>query len=84
MRLQCEFYHVSRFQWDCNLPTFRYGSDTGKGADWHPTRAFHMLRGEAIAWLYGLVLFETVHMVEKALKTTSADKLRTGEWCFSC
>lgn len=38
-----------------------------------------MLRGEAIAWLYSLVLFETVHMVENALKTSSADALRNGE-----
>jgi hypothetical protein len=41
-----------------------------------------MLRGEAIAWLYGLVLFETVHMVERDLQRSSAEKLHTGE--FSC
>ncbi len=53
----------------------RYGSDNQKGADWHPTRAFHMLRGEAIAWLYGLILLDTLHMVEGALAARSAADL---------
>jgi hypothetical protein len=38
-----------------------------------------MLRGEAIAWLYGLILFETVRMVEQDLKGSSVDKLHTGK-----
>jgi hypothetical protein len=44
-----------------------YGSDNGKGANWHPTRAFHMLRGEAIAWLYTLALLDGIYELEEAL-----------------
>ncbi|RYG59418.1 hypothetical protein EON64_20250, partial [archaeon] len=44
-----------------------YGQPSGKGAGWHPTRAFHMLRGEALAWLYGLVLFDAVFMLQQDL-----------------
>ena len=29
-----------------------YGKEDGHGANWHPPRAFHMLRGEFIAYLY--------------------------------
>lgn len=42
-----------------------YGSDTGKGANWHPTRAFHLLRGEAISWLYGLAILEALLTVQQ-------------------
>eukprot|EP01035_Chromulina_nebulosa_P021157 gene21157-27412_t len=44
-----------------------YGSDNGNGANWHPTRAFHMLRGEAITWLYTLALLDGIYMVESDL-----------------
>jgi len=44
-----------------------YGSDSGGGANWHPTRAFHMLRGEAIVWLYTLALLDgIIEMQSKA------------------
>lgn len=56
----------------------RYGSDNGKGANWHPTRAFHMLRGEAIAWIFSLVMLETVQMVESGLKVKSQADLLKG------
>eukprot|EP01032_Pedospumella_encystans_P008276 gene8276-9842_t len=59
-----------------------YGSDNQKGANWHPTRAFHMLRGEAIAWIFGLVLSETVQMVENDLRTKSKDNLLTEYTSF--
>ncbi|NCY08186.1 MAG: hypothetical protein EBX30_13465, partial [Betaproteobacteria bacterium] len=49
-----------------------YGSDNGKGANWHPTRAFHMMRGEMIAWLWGLAMLDAVYTVEGALGTGSA------------
>ena len=35
-----------------------FGKEDHTGANWHPTRAFHMLRGEAIAWLYTLALLD--------------------------
>eukprot|EP01039_Chlorochromonas_danica_P000001 gene1-1_t len=44
-----------------------FGQPSGRGAGWHPPRAFHMLRGEAIAWLYSLILFESIFMVEQDL-----------------
>lgn len=63
----------------------RYGSDSGQGANWHPTRAFHMLRGEAIAWIMGLVLLETVREVEEQLSGRTPEALRQGRstcrWC---
>ena len=42
-----------------------YGS--GKGARWHPTRGFHLLRGEFIAWLHGLAMLDAIYMVKKEL-----------------
>lgn len=57
-----------------------YGSDSGKGANWHPTRAFHMLRGEAIAWLHSLILLECTYILEKDLtsgETSSSALLET-------
>jgi len=44
-----------------------YGNEGGRGANWHPTRAFHMLRGEAITWLYTLALLDSINMVENDL-----------------
>lgn len=44
-----------------------YGQEKGNGAAWHPPRAFHMLRGEVIAWIYSLVLFESLSMIEQDL-----------------
>mmetsp|Transcript_1648 Transcript_1648/g.2635 ORF Transcript_1648/g.2635 Transcript_1648/m.2635 type:complete len:589 (+) Transcript_1648:1216-2982(+) len=44
-----------------------YGSGKN-GAKWHPSRAFHLLRGEAIAWLYTMILLDSVYMLETALK----------------
>jgi hypothetical protein len=61
-----------------------YGSDNQQGANWHPTRAFHMLRGEAIAWIFGLVMLETVREVEEVLlQGKSEDSLRKGECCVA-
>jgi hypothetical protein len=48
---------------------------TGRGAAHHPTRAFHMLRGEAIAWLYAMALLDAIFMLEKDLKTTKPGAL---------
>lgn len=53
-----------------------YGSDNGKGANWHPTRAFHLLRGEFIAWLYALTIIDAIYLVEDGLKSKSADTLK--------
>ncbi|KAJ1408060.1 hypothetical protein B484DRAFT_201056 [Ochromonadaceae sp. CCMP2298] len=53
-----------------------YGSDNKQGANWHPTRAFHMLRGESIAWIFALVLLEAVEALETALPGRSRESLR--------
>jgi hypothetical protein len=53
----------------------RYGSENGRGAAWHPPRAFHLLRGEAIAWIYALALMDAVYMLEEDLKTSSVQDL---------
>ena len=49
----------------------------GHGADWHPSRAFHMLRGEAVAWLYLLALLDAVFMIEQdaLVAKTSPEKM---------
>jgi hypothetical protein len=52
-----------------------FGTDNGKGASWHPPTAFHLLRGEAIAWLYGLALMDAVYMVEADMKGEGATEL---------
>ena len=48
---------------------------SGHGAKHHPTRAFHMLRGEAISWLYTLALLDAVFMMEKDLQSETAANL---------
>eukprot|EP00607_Mallomonas_marina_P003036 CAMPEP_0182435244 /NCGR_PEP_ID=MMETSP1167-20130531/74670_1 /TAXON_ID=2988 /ORGANISM="Mallomonas Sp, Strain CCMP3275" /LENGTH=455 /DNA_ID=CAMNT_0024626085 /DNA_START=277 /DNA_END=1641 /DNA_ORIENTATION=- len=42
-----------------------YGSG-GNGAKWHPPRAWHLLRGEAIVWLYTLTLLDALLDIEVA------------------
>jgi len=46
-----------------------YGKEDGHGANWHPTRAFHMLRGEAITWLYTLALLEGLNDLQAKLES---------------
>lgn len=62
----------------CLCNCCRYGSDDGKGAGWHPPRAFHMLRGEAFSWLYTLTLLDALYMVEEDLKKSSKKDLLAG------
>ncbi len=47
----------------------------GHGANWHPSAAFHLLRGEFIAWIYGLILYEAIEMVESELTSHKAEEL---------
>lgn len=37
----------------------------GKGARWHPTRGFHLLRGEFIAWNHALPMLDAIYMVKE-------------------
>lgn len=39
----------------------------GAGARWHPSRAFHLLRGEFIAWLFTLPLLDALYMIKEEL-----------------
>eukprot|EP01033_Poteriospumella_lacustris_P007520 gene7520-5406_t len=59
-----------------------FGQESGRGANWHPPRAMHMLRGEIIAWQYALVLHETINMVIQDLLAKEISVLATelGDW----
>lgn len=46
-----------------------YGSDTRTGAKHHPTKAFHMLRGEAIVWLHALTYMDAIYTIEEDKKS---------------
>lgn len=55
-----------------------FGKEDGRGANWHPPRAMHMLRGEIIVWQISLVLHETINMliqdlISKDLTTLAAE-----------
>jgi hypothetical protein len=51
-----------------------FGKEDHSGANWHPTRAFHMLRGEAIAWLYTLALLDGIFELERDAAVSGATK----------
>jgi hypothetical protein len=53
-----------------------YGMGGGKAH--HPTRAFHMLRGEAIAWLYAMIALDAAYMLEVDMLKSSKDALKDG------
>ena len=53
-----------------------YGMGGGKAH--HPTRAFHMLRGEAIAWLYAMAALDAIYMLEEDLLKSSVHVLSEG------
>lgn len=53
---------------------YSYGS--GKGAPWHPSAAFHMLRGEMIAWYYALIFYDAITMIEYDLESKNRDVLK--------
>jgi hypothetical protein len=58
-----------------------YGSG-GNGANWHPSRAFHMLRGEMIVWLYSLIFYDMIDMVVEDLKSFTPEQLQESEFQF--
>lgn len=50
-----------------------YGIGWGKAH--HPTVAFHMLRGEAMVWLYAMAALDAIYMMEEDMKSTKASAL---------
>lgn len=48
-----------------------YGKEDKRGANWHPSRAFHMLRGEAMTWIYTMALLDGLYEVQKVMKGKS-------------
>lgn len=58
-----------------------YGS--GHGANWHPSQAFHLLRGEFIAWIYGLILYDAIAMVELDLQSSSLPDLLRSKFFYT-
>ena len=55
----------------------RYDNPTGRGAGHHPTKAFHMWRGEAIAFMHVLAILDAIYMIEDDMKVAgnTRDKL---------
>lgn len=53
----------------------RFGSDNNKGASWHPSRAFHLLRGEAISWHYVMALLDAIYMIEEDQETMTKKQM---------
>mmetsp|Transcript_6875 Transcript_6875/g.10326 ORF Transcript_6875/g.10326 Transcript_6875/m.10326 type:complete len:611 (+) Transcript_6875:45-1877(+) len=51
-----------------------YGGPSGKGASWHPTRAYHLMRGELITWIYGLPFLDALYEIQKEVKSGNTDK----------
>ena len=41
----------------------------GKSSQSSLSRAFHMLRGEAISWLYTMTFLDALYMVQKDIET---------------
>lgn len=56
----------------------RFGKEDGRGANWHPPRAMHMLRGEIIVWQISLVLHETINMLIQDLISKDITTLAAG------
>lgn len=57
---------------------YRYGSLDGRGANWHPTRAFHMLRGEAIVYIFSLIMYEVITMYRQDAATKTKTEMLNG------
>jgi hypothetical protein len=48
----------------------------GKSSQSSLSRAFHMLRGEAISWLYAMIFLDALYMVQKDIETkTNSESL---------
>ena len=58
------------------LISLRYGSDSGKGATWHPSKGFHLLRGEAISWHYVMATLDAIYMIQQDQKTMTRTAMR--------
>jgi hypothetical protein len=68
----------------CELKFFseesmRYGSDNGGGAKHHPTRAQHMLRGDAIVQHLAFALLDALYMLRDDVESQTPDQLSLGE-----
>jgi hypothetical protein len=88
---QCEYDKGGKHETGCNAfdgamdctmkfmteEAAEYGNGEG-GAAWHPPRAFHMLRGEAITWIYTLALLDAVYMIQGDIETKSVSDLSAG------
>ena len=49
-----------------------YGSESGIGRNWHPTKGIHLLRGELLAYNYAHILLDAIDLVETDRRTKSA------------
>ena len=64
--------HPSRF---FSTALKKYDSPNGGGARHHPTKGFHLWRGESVAYLHALTILDAIFMIEKDLKASSASTL---------
>lgn len=54
-----------------------YDNPSGRGAGHHPPKAFHMWRGEAIAYIHVLAILDAIYMIEEDIKTSTREQLAT-------
>ena len=47
---------------------YRFDNPNGGGAGHHPSKAFHMWRGEAIVWLHALTILDAIYTIEDDVK----------------
>ena len=61
--------------------TLRYDNPTHKGARHHPTKAFHLWRGESIVYIHALAILDAIFMIEGDLEAgKSVDTMLKGKW----
>ena len=61
---------------------YSYGSDEGNGANWHPPRGMHLLRGEAISWLYVMALYDAMLMIKTEQQSKTIKDMVSGMLCY--
>lgn len=49
---------------------YSYGS--GSGAQWHPTRGMHQLRGDLLAYQYANILLDAIYTLEESSQTSES------------
>ena len=61
----------------------RYDNPSGKGAAHHPTKSFHLWRGEAIAYIHAVAILDALYMIEKDTSTGKTRSVLASEYATS-